>query len=93
MIGTPLQEWTMVAYGLLAVVSVMAMKRRVMRPWAAAGLSWALNGFLFYAVYLIVFDGVLNELLISWSAITRLHGILLAAGGLLVATRGGRAGE
>lgn len=87
--GTQLQYVTLTAYVLLAIVNVTAMRRRAVWPWAAAGLSWAMNSTLFYLSYLVLNDGVLNEWLISWSAITRLHGILLAVGGLLVAARAG----
>lgn len=85
MSGTPIQQATFLSYGLLALVSFLAMRRRVLRPWAAAGLSWALNGFLFYVAYLVFNNGVLDAWLVDWSAVTRLHGIFLAGGGLLAA--------
>ncbi len=85
MSGTVIQQATLVSYGLLVVASLLAARRRVARPWAAAGLSWALNGFLFYVAYLVVNNGVLDAWLVDWSAVTRLHGIFLAGGGLLAA--------
>jgi len=53
--------------------------------WALAALTWAVNNIGFYAAYLIIGDGTLTPFLIGWSAVTRLHGQILAAGALLVA--------
>ena len=84
--GTALQWATFVAFAMLAVVSVWAARARpAVRPWAMGILLWALNNCAFYTAYLIIGRAVLTPLLIEWSALTRMHGIFLAAGALLIA--------
>ena len=85
MTATTLQWVTFAGFIVLAFIGAWATRYPSVRPWGLGGLSWALNNILFYTAYLIIGDGVLTPFLINWSAVTRLHGIFLAAGGLVVA--------
>lgn len=91
--GTALQWAAFVGFALLAVVSLWAARARpAVRPWAMGILLWALNNIAFYVAYLIVLQSVVTPLVPQWSAVTRMHGIFLAAGALLIAA-GKRAGH
>ena len=83
--GAALQWVTMAAYVALAVTGAWATHRFPMRPWGRAALVWSLNCIAFYVAYLFIHDGALTSFLIAWSAVMRLHGVLLAGAALLVA--------
>ena len=82
---TALQWVTFGGFIVLAFIGAWATRYPTVRPWALAALTWAINNIGFYAAYLIIGDGTLTPFLIGWSAVTRLHGQILAAGALLVA--------
>lgn len=84
--GTAMQWMTFAGFAALLAVSLWAGWRRPsVRPWALGVFMWAANNCGFYTVYLIIGDGVLTPFLIEWSALTRMHGIFLTAGALLIA--------
>lgn len=85
--GTWLQWVTAAAYLALFVACLVAGRRREVRPAAVALGMWAANGLLFYVVLLGVYDAVITPLMVAWSALTRLQGILLGVVALVVLVR------
>jgi len=88
---TPTQGITLAGFMALMGVCLWAgWVSRPARPYALAILLWAMNGTVLYVWYLFFNGAVIDDRTIAWSAMTRLHGILLAAGGLIIAVIKGR---
>lgn len=83
--ATALQWVTAGAYLSLFLACVWAGRREELRPAALALGMWGLNGLAFYLVLLGVYGGMTpSPLMVAWSALTRLQGVLLGIVALVV---------
>ena len=83
----PLQVVNMVCFGLLLLLCGWVCRvRPTLRPWALTLAVWALNGLAFY-LWIWLGGAHENNVIQAWSAMTRLHIIMLVSGGLLITVR------
>ena len=96
MSGTTALQWvTGWAYLALFVACVWAGRRAALRAAAVALGMWGVNGLAFYVVLMGVYGGGAPTVpvMVAWSALTRLQGILLGVVALIVLGRRRSSGE
>lgn len=87
MSGTVLQWLTMAAFGALLLVCIYVGRNEQDRALAVALGLWVGNGVLFYIGLLVLNESISTPILVAWSALTRLQGILLGIVALVVLAR------
>lgn len=93
--ATALQWLTAGAYLGLFLACVWAGRRASLRAAAVALGMWGVNGFMFYVVLMGVYGGGAPTVpvMVAWSALTRLQGVLLGVVTLIVLGRRRSSGE
>jgi len=90
--ATALQWVTAGAYLALFGACLWAGRRASLRAAAVALGMWGVNGFMFYVVLMGV-GAPTVPVMVAWSALTRLQGILLGVVALIVLGRRRSSGE